>query len=62
MLVPKLGGYTLDKNELMRHNNQIYVPPNDKLRSLILSEAHIAMYMAHPRVTNMRADLKPLLF
>jgi hypothetical protein len=27
---------------------------------LILSEAHSAVYMAHPGVTKMRADLKPL--
>jgi hypothetical protein len=29
---------------------------------LILSEAHRAVYMAHPGVTKMRADLKPLFF
>jgi hypothetical protein len=36
------------------------MPPNDKLRMLILSEAHRAVYMAHPGVTKMREDLKPL--
>jgi hypothetical protein len=46
----------------MRYNNQIYVPPNDELRSLILNEAHRAVYMAHPGVTKMREDLKPLFF
>jgi hypothetical protein len=45
----------------MRYNNKIYVPPNDKLRSMILSEAHHAVYMAHPGVTKMSVDLKPLL-
>jgi hypothetical protein len=29
---------------------------------LILSEDHRAVYMAHPGVTKMRADLKPLFF
>jgi hypothetical protein len=29
---------------------------------LILSEAHRAVYMAHPGVTKMRVDLKPLFF
>jgi hypothetical protein len=62
MLVPKFEGYTLDNDGLMRYNNQIYVPPNDELRSLILNEAHRAVYMAHPGVTKMRADLKPLFF
>jgi hypothetical protein len=50
----------VDKDGLLRSNNQIYVPPNDELRSLILNEAHRAVYMAHPGVTKMRADLKPL--
>jgi hypothetical protein len=36
--------------------------PTDKLRILILNEAHRAMYMAHPGVTKMREDLKPLFF
>jgi hypothetical protein len=62
MLVPKFEGYTLDNDRLMRYNNQIYVPPNNELRSLILNEAHRAVYMAHPGVTKMRADLKPLFF
>jgi hypothetical protein len=62
MMVPKFEGYTLDNDRLMRYNNQIYIPPNDELRSLILSEAHRAVYMAHPGVTKMRADLKPLFF
>jgi hypothetical protein len=62
MMVPKFEGYTLDNDGLMRYNNRIYVPPNDELRNLILSEAHRAVYMAHPGVTKMRADLKPLFF
>ena len=62
MLVPKFEGFTLDNDILMRYNNHIYVPPNDELRSLILNEAHRAMYMAHSRVKKMRADLKPLFF
>jgi hypothetical protein len=36
------------------------VLPNDKLGMLILSEAHRAVYMAHPGVTKMGEDLKPL--
>jgi hypothetical protein len=38
------------------------VPPNDKLRSLILSEVHRAVYMAHPSVTNMKEDIKHVFF
>ena len=60
MLVPRFEGYTLDDERLMRYNNHIYVLPNDELRILILNEAHREVYMAHPGVTKMRADLKPL--
>jgi hypothetical protein len=55
-------GYTLENDGLMRYNSQIYVPSNDGLRKLILSEAHRAVYMAHIGVMNMREDLNPLLF
>jgi hypothetical protein len=40
MTVPKFEGYSLDNNGLLRYNNIIYIPSNDKLRSLILSESH----------------------
>ena len=62
MMVPKFEGFTVDTNGLLRFNNQIYMPPNDELRSLILKEAHRVVYMAHPRVIKMRANLKPLFF
>jgi hypothetical protein len=60
MVVPRFEGYTLDSDGLMRYNNKIYKLPNDKLRSLILSKAHIAAYMTHLGVTKMKVDLKPL--
>ena len=44
----------------MRFRGRIYVPPNEELRMMILSEAHRAVYMTHPGVTKMRVDLKPL--
>ena len=62
MMVPRYEGFTLDSDGLLRYRGRIYVPPNDELRTLILSEAHRAVYMAHPGVTKMRADLKPLFF
>jgi hypothetical protein len=40
MMVPKFQGFTVDNDGLLRFKNQIYVPPNDELRSLILNEAH----------------------
>jgi hypothetical protein len=62
MMVPRYEGFTFDSDGLLRFRGRIYVPPNDELRMLILSEAHRAVYMAHPGVTKMRADLKPLFF
>jgi hypothetical protein len=46
MMVPRYEGYSLDSDGLLRFRGQIYVPPNDKLRMVILSEAHRAVYMA----------------
>jgi hypothetical protein len=62
MMVPRYQGYSFDSDGLLRFRSWIYVPPSDELRMLILSEAHKAVYMAHPGVTKMRADLKPLFF
>jgi hypothetical protein len=62
MMVPRFVGFLFDSNNLLRFKNYIYVPSNDKLRMLILSEAHREVYMAHPRVTKMREDLKTLFF
>jgi hypothetical protein len=62
MMVPRYEGYSFDSDGLLRFRGWIYVPPNDELRMLILSEAHRAVYMAHPRVTKMRENLKPLFF
>jgi hypothetical protein len=62
MMVPRYEGFYFDSNGLLRFRGQICVSPNDELRTLILSEAHRAVYMAHPGVTKMRADLKPLFF
>jgi hypothetical protein len=61
-MVPRFEGFTLNDDGILRFKNQIYVPPNDELSILILNKAHKAMYMAHPRVTKMRVDFKPLFF
>jgi hypothetical protein len=62
MMVPRYEGFSFDSDELLMFRGRIYVPPNDELRMLILSKAHRAVYMAHPGVTKMRVDLKPLFF
>jgi hypothetical protein len=62
MMVPRFEGFLFDSDGLLRFKNQIYILSNDELRMLILSEAHREVYMAHPGVTKMREDLKPLFF
>jgi hypothetical protein len=62
MMVPRFEGFMFDDDGLLRFKNRIYVPPNDELRGLILNEAHIVVYMAHPGVMKMRTYLKPLFF
>ena len=62
MLVPNFVGFIEENDGLMRYNNHIYLLPSDKFRILILNESHRAVYMAHPGVAKIRADLKPLLF
>jgi hypothetical protein len=62
MMVPIFEGFSFDNDGLLKFKNRIYVLPNDELRMLILSEAHREVYMAHPGVMKMRADLKPLFF
>ena len=52
----------MDSDGILRYNGNIYVPPNDKLRNLILNEAHQAVYMAHPGVKEIKANIKPLFF
>ena len=61
-MVPRFEGFMFDNDGLLRFKNLIYIPSNDELRRLILNEAHRALYMAHPVVMKMRADLKPLFF
>jgi hypothetical protein len=61
-MVLKYEGYSLDNNGLLSLNKIIYIPPNCELRSLILSEAHRVVYMAHLGVTKMKVDLEPWFF
>jgi hypothetical protein len=60
VMVPQFESFSFDSNGLFRFKNHIYVPPNDELRMLILSESHRVVYMAHSGVMTMRVDLKHL--
>ena len=60
MMVPRFEGFSFDSDGLLRFKGRIYLRPKDEMRMLILSEAHREIYMDHPGVMKMRADLKPL--
>jgi hypothetical protein len=62
MVVPRYEGYSLEYDGLLIFKGRIYIPPNDKLISLILSEAHQEIYMAHPGFTKMKENLNHLFF
>jgi hypothetical protein len=62
MMVSRFEGFIFDDDGLLRFKNQIYVPPNDEFRRLILKKSTRVVYMAYRGVTTMRADLKPLFF
>ena len=40
----------------------MYIPKNGDIRSIILKEAHRALYCAHPGVKKMYADMRKLFF
>jgi hypothetical protein len=61
-LDPKYEGYSLEANRLLRYRGRMYIPENGDIRSIILKEAHRALYCAHPGVKKMYADMRKLFF
>jgi len=59
-LVGKFASYSLDADQLLRHQQHIYVPHAGDLHTIVLSEAHMAPYAAHLGVKKMHADLQKL--
>jgi hypothetical protein len=58
----KYEGYTLNGDDLLIYCKRIYVPLTYDIQNLILRESHRAVYMAHPGITKVNVDLKPLFF
>jgi hypothetical protein len=58
----KVEGYSCDDDGMVRFMKKIVVPDQDGLREFILKEAHFSLYMAHPGVQKMYADLKKIFF
>jgi hypothetical protein len=61
-LDPKYEGYSLETDGLLRYRGRMYIPENGDIRSIILKEAHRALYCAHPSVKKMYADIRKLFF
>ena len=52
-LDPKYEGYSLETDGLLRYQGRMYIPENGDIRSIILKEAHLSLYCAHPGVKKM---------
>jgi hypothetical protein len=61
-LVPKYEGYSLETDGLLRYRGRMYIPENGDIQSIILKEAHRALYCAHLGVKKMYADMRKLFF
>jgi hypothetical protein len=61
-LDPKYEGYSLETDRLLRYRGRMYIPENGDIRSIILKEAHRALYCVHPGVKKMYADIRKLFF
>jgi hypothetical protein len=57
-LDPKYEGYSLEEDGLLRYQGRMYIPEGGDIRSIILKEAHRAIYCAYPGVKKIYADLK----
>ena len=55
-------GYFLESDGLLWHFGCIYVPMSSDLHTLILLEAHHALYFAHPCIKKMHVNLRQLYF
>jgi hypothetical protein len=61
-LDPKYEGYSLEIDGLLRYQGRMYIPENGDIQSIILKEAHRALYCAHLGVRKMYADIRKLFF
>jgi hypothetical protein len=61
-LDPKYEGYSLEADELLRYRGRMYIPEDGDIQSIILKEAHRALYYAHLGVKKMYADMRKLFF
>jgi len=46
------------KKGILNFKDKLVTPKKENLRNLIMQEAHLPLYVAHPRGTKMRENLK----
>ena len=61
-LDPKYEGYSLETDGLLRYQGRMYILENGDIQSIILKEAHRALYCAHLGVKKMYANMRKLFF
>jgi hypothetical protein len=61
-LDPKYEGYSLEADGILRYRGRMYIHEGGDIRSIILKEAHRALYFVHLGVKKMYADMKKLFF
>jgi hypothetical protein len=61
-LEPKYEGYSLEAYGLLRYHGRIYIPEGGDIQSIILKEAHRALYCVYPGVKKMYVDMKKIFF
>ena len=54
--------YSLEADGLLRYQGRMYIPEGGDIQSIILKEAHRALYCAHPDVKKMYIDMKKVFF
>lgn len=54
----EVQGFKVDEKGILCYEKRICVPRDEKLKKLILDEAHCAAYSIHPDSTKMYMDLK----
>ncbi|XP_017628548.1 uncharacterized protein LOC108471442 [Gossypium arboreum] len=52
--------FTIDENDCLRFQNQLYIVTTSEIKELILQEAHNSQFALHPRGTKMYCDLREL--
>ena len=58
----KYEGYSVEVDELLRYQGRMYIPKSGDIQSIILKEAHRALYCVHLGVKNMYTDMRKLFF